>query len=356
MTLDDITSLDGYDSEYSDEPIDQDNMDDLNLWRDEDLASKEPIDINPIGIEKVNATLTGCTGVYQQKFESIRNGVTADLQRAGAEYVMSVQGLVKTCIGSNLELANLAELHCKYLVNRMRKCNAKLLNCTTSNAIIEIDGKAMIIEFDLSKSQACIQSAKHIKPIAFGDNLDIMSELMLLKYLQVFMNEPIDDANIVVPYNQLMNSVAGAKSRLNESKNILAATILSRAFTAFDFQPGMNFYTLNFSDDLSMLFWDRYAITEMTMKSYYVEQHCIIEHTVTGDVEQERFICVHKPSKNSMASFLSTRLACLTDMVRPVPTVDTVTEVKVDLADDEDEPFTDEEAFELFGIKPEDRK
>lgn len=354
MTFNDITCQDGYDTE---EPIDQDDTDVLSLWRDNDLTAIEPADANPIGIEKVNSTLTGCTGVYQQAFENVRAGVAADLQYAGAEYVMSVQGLVKTCIGSNLELANLAELHCKYLVNRMRKCNAKLLNSTTSNAIIEIDGKSMIIEFDLSKSQSCIQSAKHIKPVAFGDNLDIMSELMLLKYLQVFMNEPIDDANVVIPYNQLMNSVASAKARLNESKNVLAATILSRAFTAFDFQPGMNFYTLNFSNDLSMLFWDRYVITETTMKSYYVEQHCIIEHTVTGDIEQERFICVHKPSKNSMAAFLSTRLACLTDMVRPTPTVDTVTEVEVSKdTDDEDELYTDEEAFELFGIKPEDRK
>ena len=288
-------------------------------------------------------------GTYQSQFESIRQLVCSELQAAGAEYTMSVQKLVRTCLNANLELSNIAEQHCNNILQRFRACKAKLVNHTNVNAMYDIDGKLLLVDFDLSKHDHSVLSAKFMQPSVFDCQLAVTSELLLLRQLQCLLTEHVND-NIAVSWQQCMNSVSMAKRQLERSREILRTTIESRAFTAFNFEPGISFYTLNFSDDMSMLFWDRYTITECTAKSYYVEQHCIVEHTITGDIEEERFITLHKPSKNSMAQFFADRLVCLTDMVRPIPNVKSESVVPVQVVnaedDEDDEFFTDEELIE----------
>lgn len=287
-------------------------------------------------------------GTYQAQFENIRNMVCAELQSCAAEYTMSVQKLVRTCINANLEIANLAEQHCQNILQRFKACHAKLVNHTTNNAMYDIDGKMLLVDFDLSSAEHSIIGARFMKPSVFDSQLSVASELLLLKQLQVLLVEPIDDNAIIVPYNQLRNSMSMARKQLNRSREVLQALIQSRAFTAFDFKPGLSLYTLNFSEDLSMLFWDRYTIIETTMKSYYIEQHCIVEHTITGDVEPERFIDLHKPSKNSVAQFLADRLTCLIDLVRPAATIAATQPdaVREEITED-DEEFSDEDLIEM---------
>jgi hypothetical protein len=269
----------------------------------------------------VDNPTVGSVGTYEAQFNTIRAVVLADLQRQGSEYAMSVQKLVKVCISANLEISLLAEKHCKNILQKFRACRAKLVNHTNYNAMFSIDDKALLVDFDLSKPGHSILCARKMQPDVYATNLDIQSNMLLLKQIQVLFSEQIDDASIAIPYRQCMDSVAEARRQLDANKEMLHAQIQSRANTAFEFEPGLSLYTLNFSDDMSMMFWDRYTITQSTAKSYYIEQHCIIEHTISGDVEPERYIAIHKPSKNNTAQFFADRLACLTSMVRPEPTV-----------------------------------
>lgn len=296
------------------------------------------------------------SGTYEAQFASIRADICARLQTLGAEYAMCVQKLVRTCIMTGMQINALAELHAKNIARKLKSCNVDLVNFTNCNAMLNIDGWGVLVTFDLSKPGNSILTAKYIQPLEFNTQADVTVHALTLRYLQALMLEPIDDTNIVVPYAQLRNAVAEAKRDLANRKAMLHETIRSRAFTAFDFEPGMSFYTVNYSDDMSMIFWDRYTITDATAKSYYVEQHCIVEHIISGDIEPERYIALHKPSKNSMAMFLADKLACLTALTRPAPTVDAIptTEVPVveTVADeDDDEGFTEEELVAM-GIDP----
>lgn len=296
------------------------------------------------------------SGTYLAQFNNIRQTVLGNLQKLGADYAMSVQRLVKTCLGSNLEMHNLAALHCKYIADAFKTSSVQILNHTNSNALLSVDDKDILVTFDLSNAKQSIITAERLQPAKFTGQFDLQSEQLLLKQLQVLMLRPIDEANIVIPYEQVVNNVVLAKAKLHDDKITLQENIRARAFTAFEFKPGMSLYTLNYSDDMSMLFWDRYTIVDATMKSYYIEQHCIVEHTISGDVEPERFIDLHKPSKNSMAGFLADRLVCLLDMSRPVATVDEAkSEVphKVVVDAEEDEPYTDDE-LRAMGVDPED--
>jgi hypothetical protein len=191
-----------------------------------------------------------------------------------------------------------------------------------------------------------------MEPAVFDGQYSVVAQLLLLKQIQFLLQEPIDDLSIGIPFRHAMDAVASARKTLNDNRSMLETTIASRAYTAFDFDIGMSLYTLNFSEDMTMLFWDRYTISNVTMKSYYVEQYCIIEHTLTGDVEPERFIALHKPSKNSLAQFLAARLCCLTSMVRPVPNSEAkeftpLPVVKLDDNEEEDELFTDEDLIDM---------
>lgn len=295
----------------------------------------------------------GPTGTYELQFQAIRQLVCNELQQKGAEYAMSVQKLVRTCLNANLEIANLTERHSNNILARFRCCHAKLVNHTNFNAMYSIDNRMLLVDFDLAHSKYAVLGAKFMTPSVFDSQVSIASELLLLKTLQLLLTEQIDEASIAIPYEQCMTAVANARKQLNEIRELLSETIRSRAFTAFDFSNGLSLYTVNYSDDMSMLFWDRYTIVDQTMKSYYIEQHCIVEHTITGDIEAERFICLHKPSKNSMAQFFADRLVCLTDMVRPTPNVEAneaslqgnaINETNDDEEDDFD--FTDEELID----------
>lgn len=257
-------------------------------------------------------------GTYSAQFESIRQVVFQDLQRAGSEYCMNVQKLVKACVSSNLEIFSLAKLHALNIQKRFANQSVKLLNHTVSNAMYEIDGRLFLIEFNLDLPSQSIVSAKYMQEVSFHNHFDCISAALLAKHCQVLIITPIND-EIAIKYEQLKSNIKSSRLSLVKSKKMLQETIYRRAFTAFDFSIGMSFYTLNYSDDMSMIFWDRYTIVDITAKSFYVEQHCIVEHFVTGDVESERFIALHKPSKNSMSAFLANRLACLTDMIRPQP-------------------------------------
>lgn len=292
-------------------------------------------------------------GTYQAQFENIRNLVRAELESAGADYTMSVQKLVRTCINANMEITALAERHCRNVLERFKACRAKLVNHTNRNALFNIDGKNLLVEFDLAHSEHSIMTARQMEPAVFDGQYSVTAQLLLLKQIQFLLQEPIDDVNIVIPFRRSMDAVASARKALNDNRELLETTIASRAYTAFDFDIGMSLYTLNFSEDMTMLFWDRYTISNVTMKSYYVEQYCIIEHTITGEVEPERFIALHKPSKNSLAQFLASRLCCLTSMVRPVPNTDVkeftpLPVVKItDDESEEDELFTDEDLIDM---------
>lgn len=306
-----------------------------------DNISTPPVD-NPID---------GVVGTYEAQFNTIRAVVLADLQRQGSEYAMSVQKLVKVCISANLEISLMAERHCMNILQKFRACRAKLVNHTNHNAMFSIDDKSLLVDFDLSKPSHSILLAKKMQPDVYATNLDIQSNLLLLKQIQALFAEQIDEANIAIPYRQCMTRVAEARRRLDESKEMLQAQIQSRANTAFDYEPGLSLYTLNFSDDMSMMFWDRYTITQVTAKSYYIEQHCIIEHTISGDIEPERYIAIHKPSKNNTAQFFAERLACLTSMVRPEPNVEATehTDVNdtIDDAEDAEEFYSLAELVEM---------
>lgn len=295
--------------------------------------------------EQTNAV----TSTFAAQFASIRADVCNRLQTLGAEYAMSVQKLVRTCIMTNMQIASLAELHAKNITKGLHSCNATLVNFTNCNAMINVDGMRLLVTFDLSKPGNGIQTAKYMEALQLATQADIATHILTLKCLQVLMLTPIDDANIVVPFEQLKLSVIDAKRELSERKTVLQETIRSRSNTAFDYQPGMSFFTVNYSDDMSMIFWDRYTIVEMTAKSYYVEQHCIVEHIISGDIEPERFICLHKPSKNNIAAFLADHLACLTALTRPTANVELseTSEVPVVSSADADEyAEEDEDALE----------
>lgn len=299
-------------------------------------------------LENANLSPTeGVIGAYEAQFNAIRQLVCSELQEQGAEYCMAVQKLVRTCLSGNLEIANLAELHCHNLQTRFNVCRAKLASHTNSNAMFAIGDNMLMVNFDLGKPANALQSAKFMKPATYDSQIAVAEQLLLLQQIKALLVEPISEASIAIPYNQCMSQVANARKQLNEIKASLAATIESRAFTAFEFTEGLSLYTLNFSDDMSMLFWDRYTITEQTVKSYYVEQHCIVEHVVTGDIEPEKFIYLHKPSKNSMARFLAERLVCLTELIRPEANTEAGNSKPIITVDvDEDEPFTEEELRE----------
>lgn len=288
-------------------------------------------------------------GTYQAQFETIRANVCGELQSLAADYAMSLQKHVKICIGANLELNNLAERHCNNILQKFRACRANLVNHTNTSAMFEIDGKMLLVDFDLANSGHSILGARFVQPSVYDSQLAVTSGILLLRQIQQLLMEPIDDANIVVPYEQSMNAVRASKQKLSDTRSLLHEMIASRAFTAFNFEVGLSLYTVNYSEDMSMLFWDRYTITNVTAKSFYVEQHCIVEHIITGDIEPERFIEVHKPSKNSMAQFFADRFACLTSMVRPQPNVEgqAYAEPAMPTDDDEDDYFTDEELIDM---------
>lgn len=286
---------------------------------DDNVQEPELLDDDDFGGEIVNP-VTQNVGQYSAQFESIRQSVYQDIQRAGSQFCMNVQQLVKNCVASNIGIYNLAKLHAVKIEKHFGD-GVKLLNHTVSNAMFDIGcGNMLLVEFDLANASQSIISAKHLNEVKFMNNYDCISEALLAKRCQFLMARPISD-DIIIQYEQYQNQLITSRVELAKSQKLLRETILHRAFTAFEFIEGLSFYTLNFSDDMSMLFWDRYTVTDITAKSYYVEQHCIVEHIVTGDVEPERFIFLHKPSKNSMAAFLSAKLACLTEMVRPQPTL-----------------------------------
>lgn len=298
-------------------------------------------------------------GTYQAEFESIRAKTRSDLQELASKHVMTVRQMVNTCINTNAQIANLAQLHAKQIEEKFRQhTDTQLINYTNSNAMFNVNGHQLLATFDLNQPGVCIQSAKFIHPMSFHGQAEVQDTLLAIRMLQILMMTPIDDTHIVIPYQQLANAKYNAKHELQKSKDMLSQTILARAMTAFDFEPGLSFYTVNHSDNMDMLFWDRYTITQSTAKSYYVEQHCIVEHTITGDIEPERYIALHKPSKNSMPMFLAERLACLTELVRPEPTVELPAEAQTEVPvvettadDDEDERWTRAELIEQ-GIDP----
>lgn len=269
------------------------------------------------------------TGSCQAAFEAIRERTFGRLQELGADYVMTVKNLIQTSLASSLEINSLAKKHAMLIAKHFESCNCRLVNYTNNNAMLSFDElHQMLVRFDLDQSERSILSAEFLQPHKYFDQYSVVKDKLVLAKLQSLMLEPISDTQIVIPYTRVQANIKQIKQQLNERREVLYNEIYHRAFTAFKFEDGLSFYTLNFDENMTMLFWDRYTIVQSTAKSFYINQFCIVEHIISGTVEPERFIAQWKPSKNAMRDFLAERYACLTTLVRPNPTVE-VSETEV---------------------------
>lgn len=258
---------------------------------------------------------------YLEQFNDIRCRVKEDLNDIGNRYVASVYDTTRGTLELTIKQHYLAREHAKLLLQKLCgiEFTGKVLNSTIYNAMLEIEGLVVLVDFDLfSDKPVFVSNLRPIRNPNFSDSKQIQKFIAILDSLELMIGKSYETEEIK-EFKTLLKEKHKLDAELHVLQNELRETINARLVTAYDLAPGLEFYTLAVSEDKSMLFWDRYEIVNDTAKSLYIEQHCIIEHCFSGIIEQEKFITLHKPSKNSVAWFLSTRLACLTELQRPIP-------------------------------------
>jgi hypothetical protein len=254
--------------------------------------------------------------LYLTQFQNIRDNAKVELRKLGLNHIAAVQDTVLTCLAAILEERSIVKAYCHEILERLR-CNDsdKLLSTTLHNCVLSIDKVQVLVTFDITDKVKSISFLNHV-------NIKDSVDLKLYSTLCENMAKVIDletPSDLALRYDQITTRRHKILTDMQESRQKVKTTVKARICTVYDLVPGLSFYTLNYSEDMSMLFWDRYTIVNETAKSFYIEQHCIVESLIRGEVEPERYITMHRPSKNQVPIFLSERHACLDEMERPTP-------------------------------------
>lgn len=258
-------------------------------------------------------------GIYEMQFNAIRGAVAGDLQSAGSQYMQLVLDYVHNGIKTRLQMQELAKAHASN-VAKVFDSDATVLSATQTSAVLKLNSGLLMLKYDLASSIAAATSVAMQRPLVFNDSLDCTTLIMEARQIQKLLDTPIDDV-LIGDYHACLEQLEQSKASIDAMRAKLFDLIRARAFTAFEFDQPFSLYTLNFSDDMTMLFWDRFTITGGNAKSTYIEQYCTVEHVLSGEVEPERFIALHKPVKNSVPWFLAARYACMTELQLPVATI-----------------------------------